>query len=87
MLTILKNQVTKVRVRLNPNKLAGEVITLTLNSPSRQSLEFTSTITTVQEGVYEFELTAIQTGQLIDNTYNYIISQDEILKTGDVNVS
>lgn len=87
MLTILKNEQTSVRVRLNPSKIAGNVITLTLNSPSRPSLEFTATIVSISGDLYSFELTANQTNELIDNTYNYIISQGSyVLKTGDVNL-
>lgn len=86
MLTIPKNQAVSVRVRLNPDKLAGESITITLDSPSRESIEFASTITNISNSLYTFDLTALQTDELIDDTYNYTISQgEEELKKGDVN--
>ena len=83
MITINENQAASVTVRLNQSNVVGTSITLTLDSPSRAQLVFSSTITTISEGYYSFDLEAADTSQLIDDTYFYTLSQGTVeLKTG-----
>ena len=85
MITITKNQVSPIRVRLNQSNLIGDTITITLDSPSRSQLVFSSVITTISDGYYSFDLDVADTSQLIDDTYFYTISQTDVdLKKGVV---
>ena len=85
MITITKNQVSPIKVRLNQSNLIGDTITITLDSPSRSQLVFSSVITTISDGYYSFDLDVADTSQLIDDTYFYSISQEDVdLKKGVV---
>ena len=86
MITIQRS-ITTVIVRLNQESLVNEVVSLTFQSPSRDTIEFTKSITTIQEGLYSFTLDEDEVLEFIDDTYDYTISQDStILKTGNVRV-
>lgn len=83
MITINENQAVSVKVRLNQTNVVGSTITLTLDSPSRAQLVFSSVITNISNGLYSFPLDVTDTSQLIDDTYFYTISQDLVtLKQG-----
>ena len=85
MITITKNKVSPIRVRLNQSNVVGDTITITLDSPSRSQLVFSSVITTISDGYYSFDLDVADTSQLIDDTYFYTISQQDVdLKKGVV---
>lgn len=85
MITITKNQLSPIKVRLNQSNLIGDTITITLDSPSRSQLVFSSVITTISDGYYSFNLDVADTSQLIDDTYFYSISQEDVdLKKGVV---
>ena len=85
MITITKNQASQIKVRLNQSNLIGNTITITLDSPSRSQLVFSSVITTISDGYYSFDLDVADTSELIDDTYFYTISQEDVdLKTGVV---
>lgn len=83
MITITKNQAIQVKLRLNQSNVVGDTIAITLDSPSRSQLVFSSVITTISNGYYSFDLDAEDTSQLIDDTYFYTISQTGVdLKKG-----
>lgn len=85
MITITKNQASQIKVRLNQSNVIGDTITITLDSPSRSQLVFSSVITTISDGYYSFDLDVADTSELIDDTYFYTISQEDVdLKTGVV---
>ena len=86
MITIQRSTTTVI-VRLNQENLSSEVVNLSFQSPSRETLDFTKTLTTIQEGLYNFTLSEEEVLEFVDDTYDYIISQDStILKTGSVRV-
>lgn len=85
MITITKNQASPIKVRLNQSNVIGDTITITLDSPSRSQLVFSSVITTISDGYYSFDLDVADTSELIDDTYFYTISQEDVdLKKGVV---
>lgn len=85
MITITKNQASQIKLRLNQSNVIGDTITITLDSPSRSQLVFSSVITTISDGYYSFDLDVADTSELIDDTYFYTISQEDVdLKTGVV---
>ena len=86
MITIQQSNTTII-VRLNQENLVSEIVNLTFQSPSRDTIEFTKTLTTIQEGLYSFTLDTSELLEFIDDTYDYTISQNEVvLKTGNVRV-
>jgi len=85
VITITKNQASQIKLRLNQSNVIGDTITITLDSPSRSQLVFSSVITTISDGYYSFDLDVADTSELIDDTYFYTISQEDVdLKTGVV---
>lgn len=87
MITLTKSEAVTVKLRLNPSKVVdGETVTLQLDSPSQSQLNFTSTLTEINEGFYSISLSISDTSNLVDNSYTYILlDEDENeLKTGEV---
>ena len=86
MITIQRSTTTVI-VRLNQENLTSEVVNLIFQSPSRSTLEFTKTLTTIQQGLYSFTLDENEVVQFVDDTYDYTINQNGVvLKTGNVRV-
>lgn len=86
MITIPRAEAT-IRVRLNQEKLLSETVNLNFTSPSRAEVELEKELTTIVEGVYTFEMLTEDYVLLIDDTYDYIITQGgTVLKTGSVRV-
>lgn len=86
MITVQRS-ITTVIVRLNQEILINAVVDLSFQSPSRATIDFTKTLTTIQEGLYSFILDGSEVIEFIDDTYDYTISQaGVVLKTGNVKV-
>lgn len=89
MIQIAKDSIQIVKVRMNPEKVVlNNPINFNLSSPSRPNLNFLKTLTQVSSGIYIFEMSEIDTQQLIDDTYFYdIIQGDLTLKSGVISVT
>jgi len=83
MIQIKQNQYTRVKVRLNESSLSGLDVDFWLYSPSRGSIILSKSLTKISRGYYYFDVSDIESYQLIDDTYFYTIIQGaNTLKTG-----
>lgn len=89
MIQIVKDSITVVKARMNSEKVVlSNPINFNLSSPSRPNLSFLKTLTQVSSGIYSFEMSEIDTQQLVDDTYFYdIIQGDLTLKSGVISVT
>lgn len=88
MITIRKNQLTTLKLSLNPLNLNQEEnVSLRFNSPSRPTIELEKPVTDLGSGFFSIEVLANESINLVDNTYSYRIEQNgEILKLGFVRI-
>ena len=88
MITIRKNQLTLLKLSLNPLNLNKEEnVSLSFNSPSRPSIELEKPVTDLGSGFFSIGIAANESINLIDDTYSYKIEQNgEVLKLGFVRI-